>query len=493
MVIKIGSTNSASLFAQRQLSAATSRLSNASEQLSSGLRINRASDNAAGLAIASLLQSSTRVYGQAIRDINDGISTLNIADGAMQQLDSILQRQKELAEQSANGVYKSTQRNALQTESNQLTAEYNRIIATTRFNNMPLIDGSYPELQLQAGTDGSASSGLTVDFSGLVTTATGTGTYQVSSGTKEADNFDFNGAMACEVTQFSVSDGSTTSDGDYLTYHTMCSGEQIDRYIWFDVYGGAVDPGLSNPSLGTGTEVHINSGETADEVVNDIIAALAGVAPSEMSIAADGGSSFTITNLQAGNVRDGSGSVTTQGSGVQQGDYFLFSTPVRDYYAWFDYGIGGSTSVAGRTGIQVQVNTSINTDDELRDAALAAIQAAVSEVTVSAGSGSESNWLKIADNLAGAVAAPVGVTSSSFLPGGIPSVFRTAGTTCAIDTVNDTLAIANHALRLALQLPYRRVARCRLLCHQSLTMPSQLTVTPSSSRHPTPTPFPEQP
>ena len=104
MAVRIGS-NIASLNAQGRLNQATDALSSTYERLSSGMRINKASDDPAGLAVSSSLNVDSRVYSQGIRNINDGLSLLNVAEGALFELSSITTRQQELAEQSANGVY----------------------------------------------------------------------------------------------------------------------------------------------------------------------------------------------------------------------------------------------------------------------------------------------------------------------------------------------------------------------------------------------------
>lgn len=150
MSISIGS-NIASLRAQRQLSRNTAQLSTTYERLSSGQRINRASDDAAGLAIANALRVDVRVFGQAIRNLNDGLSLLSIADSAFGELTGILTRIKELAEQSANGIYGSSQRNALDQEAQALRLEHNRIIATTEFNGKSIFQPEVPEIRLQDG------------------------------------------------------------------------------------------------------------------------------------------------------------------------------------------------------------------------------------------------------------------------------------------------------------------------------------------------------
>jgi flagellin len=104
-------TNLASLNAQRRLGEVTSSLGKTYERLSSGLRINRASDDAAGLAVASGLNVDSRVFSQGLRNINDGISALQIADGALEELSNVVTRIIELSEQASNGVISATQGN----------------------------------------------------------------------------------------------------------------------------------------------------------------------------------------------------------------------------------------------------------------------------------------------------------------------------------------------------------------------------------------------
>ncbi|RIL04458.1 MAG: flagellin FliC, partial [Proteobacteria bacterium] len=132
MAITIGS-NISSLQAQRRLSVATDALGRTFERLSSGQRINRASDDAAGLAIADSLRANQRVATVAIRNANDGISSIAIADSALGQIGEVLSRLAELAEQSANGVFSTTQRSALANEFVALGSEIERIATTTTF------------------------------------------------------------------------------------------------------------------------------------------------------------------------------------------------------------------------------------------------------------------------------------------------------------------------------------------------------------------------
>lgn len=137
--------------AQRRLSEATNSLSTISERLSSGQRINRASDDAAGLAIADSLRADARIRTQAIRNVNDGISLINIATGALTNLGSITTRIAELAEQAANGVYSISQRRSLDSEADALVREFNRIVASTKFNGRDVFEVTDQGIRIQGG------------------------------------------------------------------------------------------------------------------------------------------------------------------------------------------------------------------------------------------------------------------------------------------------------------------------------------------------------
>ena len=156
MAITIGS-NIASLQAQRRLGIATDALSSTYEKLSSGQRINKASDDAAGLAIADSLRSNQRVASVAIRNANDGISTIAIADSALGEIGNVLSRLAELSEQSANGVFSTVQRSALQNEFTALGSEIERIAVTTEFNGVRLLSGN-STLVLQVGFNSQSTS-----------------------------------------------------------------------------------------------------------------------------------------------------------------------------------------------------------------------------------------------------------------------------------------------------------------------------------------------
>ncbi|WP_419890183.1 flagellin [Paenibacillus xylanexedens] len=133
--------NIAAMNTHRQLSANTANTNKNIEKLSSGLRINRAGDDAAGLAISEKMRGQIRGLDQASRNAQDGISLIQTAEGALNETHSILQRQREIANQSANGTNTDSDRQALQDEMNQLTSEINRIGNTTEFNTQKLLNG----------------------------------------------------------------------------------------------------------------------------------------------------------------------------------------------------------------------------------------------------------------------------------------------------------------------------------------------------------------
>jgi len=153
-------TNVMSLNAQRNLGTSQSALAKSMQRLSSGLRINSAKDDAAGLAISDRMTSQIRGLNQAVRNSNDGISLAQTAEGALQETTNILQRMRELAVQSANDTNSASDRTSLQAEVNQLKQEMTRIAETTQFNGKNLLDGSLTSAQFQVG----ANANQTISF-----------------------------------------------------------------------------------------------------------------------------------------------------------------------------------------------------------------------------------------------------------------------------------------------------------------------------------------
>jgi flagellin len=143
--------NMSAVFANRVLAQTEREVSKSIEKLSSGLRINRAGDDASGLAVSETLRSQIRGLRQAQRNALDSISFIQTAEGSLQEAHSILHRLRELAVQSANSIYSEQDRALIQVEVSQLTQEINRIAETTEFNRFKILDGSQESFQFQVG------------------------------------------------------------------------------------------------------------------------------------------------------------------------------------------------------------------------------------------------------------------------------------------------------------------------------------------------------
>ena len=155
--------NLSAMNTSRQMGTVSSAMSKSTEKLSSGYKINRAADDAAGLSISEKMRSQIRGLNKAASNAQDGISLVQVAEGALNETHSILQRMNELATQAANDTNTSVDREAIQQEMNQLTSEVDRIQSTTQFNSMNLLDGTFSSkaLKLQVG----AMSGQSISVS----------------------------------------------------------------------------------------------------------------------------------------------------------------------------------------------------------------------------------------------------------------------------------------------------------------------------------------
>ncbi len=175
-------TNIASITAQRNLGISTSALQGSIARLSSGLRITKASDDAAGLGISETLRAQIRSINQAVRNGNDGISLLQIADGGAANIGGLLARLRELAEQSASGVLGSNERSFLDTEFIALRSEIDRIAAVTEFNGVKLLSGTVNDsLSIQIGFRSSANDTLALKIKDLTVTDLTLNTASVST------------------------------------------------------------------------------------------------------------------------------------------------------------------------------------------------------------------------------------------------------------------------------------------------------------------------
>jgi flagellin-like hook-associated protein FlgL len=301
MAITLGS-NIASLRGQRQLSRTSQELGTVFQRLSSGQRINKASDDAAGLSIADSLNAQSRIINQGVRNLNDGQSLLSIADSAIENLGSIMIRLEELAEQAANGVYTNKQRKAMDDEAQALSKEFFRISKTTEFNGQRLLTGAFDAINLQAGVGGNAvlSTGVggaigtgTFDAAVSFTPGVGTGPFSVSTGDFNGDgvldlvtaDFDYqmasvligrgNGTFEAQVSYsvginpYSVSTGDFNGDGvlDLVTADSGDSGASV----LLGLGNGTFAPRISY-SVG-GTPRSVSTGDFNGDGVLDLVTA----------------------------------------------------------------------------------------------------------------------------------------------------------------------------------------------------------------------------
>ncbi len=181
MAISIRS-NIQSLSAQSNLGKTAADLSKSISRLSSGLRVQSAADDAAGLAISEDFKASIRSLDQAKRNANDGVSLVQTADGALKEVSGLLTRMREISVQSRNGTVNTTQRGYLNDEFGSLRSEIDRIVNTTEFNGVSLLDGDQAAgLAFQVGTGTTTDDRLTVSIATSSSSALGIGTSSISS------------------------------------------------------------------------------------------------------------------------------------------------------------------------------------------------------------------------------------------------------------------------------------------------------------------------
>ena len=169
-------TNIASMMAAGQLGRTNNALGTSLGRISSGMRINSAGDDAAGLGVATNLETQVSSTRQAIRNSNDGISIIQTAEGATNEVIDILQRMRELAVQSSSGTLDNDERAYINTEFNQLSAEVNRIANVTEFNGISLSNNTATQIDVQVGINNTANDRITIDLGDLRASALGVDT-----------------------------------------------------------------------------------------------------------------------------------------------------------------------------------------------------------------------------------------------------------------------------------------------------------------------------
>ena len=213
-------TNIPSMTAQRNLTSSQSDLATSLQRLSSGLRINSAKDDAAGLAISERFTSQIRGLVQAARNANDGISLAQTAEGALKEVSNNLQRIRELAVQSANGTNSASDRAAIQTEVAQLIAEVDRVSSQTTFNDVKLLDGTFSNAAFQVG----ANAGETISVASITSARTADLGASISATLTDS-------AMTGDVSDFAVNgvsiSGTATSAKELAAAVNALSGTNV--------------------------------------------------------------------------------------------------------------------------------------------------------------------------------------------------------------------------------------------------------------------------
>ncbi|MBA6389463.1 flagellin [Colwellia sp. BRX10-3] len=262
-------TNTASLNAQRNLAKSGGDLQTSMQRLSSGMRINSAKDDAAGLQISNRLTSQINGLGVAQRNANDGISMAQTAEGAMQASTDILQRMRDLALQAANGSNSAADRDALQKEVTSLNTELTRIADTTSFGDQKLLDGTFTSKSFQVG----ANANETIDLSLSSIKATDLGTVSGQSLTIAGfDNTVVGGAAAAETLTFAV----TTASGTNTVTFDIGVGQGTDDLI--DAVNENVGGlGIRAVSDGSGSITFTSTNEVTAVTAGSSVAADAGI------------------------------------------------------------------------------------------------------------------------------------------------------------------------------------------------------------------------
>lgn len=324
-------TNLASLSAQRALGASQAESSSAMERLSTGLRINSASDDAAGLAIASRFTSQINGMNQAIRNGNDGISLIQTAEGALTEATSILQRMRELSIQSANTTNSSSDRTALQAEVTALVTELNRISSTTEFNNVKLLDGNFTNKNFQVGTG--ADDSISVSIANSAATAVGVHKVTAVNGT---DHEGFGSVSGAATAVSGVTDQVEAQD-------VTISGA-----------AGASTISVADSSSAFTVRDQINAVTSSTGV-----SATAATKVQLDTLSADGTVSFTLG--------DGTGNTSAISATVTTGDLTNLKTAINNTTG--THGVtatvsGGTLTMSNATGKDITIDNFAHTTDE---------------------------------------------------------------------------------------------------------------------------------
>ncbi|MDT0162156.1 flagellin [Bacillus sp. AG4(2022)] len=320
--------NIAALNTYRQLNSASTAQGKSMEKLSSGLRINKAGDDAAGLAISEKMRGQIRGLDQASKNAQDGISMIQTAEGALNETHDILQRMRELAVQAGNDTNTTTDREEIQKEINQLTSEINRVGNTTEFNTQKLLDGSASSKALTQGTTGSNL----VNVDNITASGVDNGNYTLSVEHVAA-------AKDATVGNDAKNAGNNASGADI----TFASSVNAGRTAGDIAYEGTVYVTVTGAGAAGAATLSFGTTEGGNDLGEDISWATSGTA---IALTGDAdGVEFTLTNGLAAN-------------SLAAGDKFTFEITKADTQDHYEASIGGgsATSFSNSTdGVTVNV------------------------------------------------------------------------------------------------------------------------------------------
>jgi len=324
-------TNIASLNAQRNLNASQGEANTALERLSSGLRINSAKDDAAGLAISERFQSQISGLNQAQRNANDGISLAQTAEGAMDEITNNLQRIRELSVQAANATNSISDRQALNQEVQQRIEEINRIASQTSFNGLKVLDGTFGTQTFQVG----ANTGETIGISGLDSRGS-----EIGSVMKLTDNMS---GVAGGETRLDVSDFDFT--GSQITVTSTIDGQSINlakaSYTDAEDLADAINQEITNNGNLPDVSAEVSKDGSSVIFKNASDTAI----PATINIADDSGTQVTETGTDISSLAD------TDGATAANVDLSNLTN--------MDGGVTGSVDIVGSGGTTETINFSL--------------------------------------------------------------------------------------------------------------------------------------
>ena len=357
-------TNVSSIQAQNSMRTNGLKLSSAMERLSSGVRINAAKDDAAGLAISTRMTADIKGLAGAVRNANDGISLTQTAEGALESINNNLQRIRELAVQSANATNSVSDRQAMHNEAKQLISEIDRVAANSTFNGIKLLDGSFSGMALQVGSGNSINDRLTLSIANAQSAALGARqndsysrtTSTVSTVGLSASDLSINGtqvgATVPDGLSFSNDKGSAIAKANAINAVSGTTG------VWATV-GAATMSAVTAPSTASNFSFNVNgviiSGATSSTTpavgASEIAAAFNAVSSKTGVTASVSGNTYTLMASDGRNISLDTGAAVTGAAGTTAATTFSFTLNGQTVTA-----TTGTTAATNGTAIATAIN-----------------------------------------------------------------------------------------------------------------------------------------